>query len=591
MRACTIAILGLALTGLLGSCQVCEPGETQSCTCGQGVPGTQVCAEDGASWGDCDCSLGDDDDTASDDDDTTPGDDDDTTSDDDDTTPGDDDDTSPVDADGDGWDEASDCDDTDATIHPGATEACNGVDDDCDSAVDEGCPGVCDAEVPGDYAAISSAVSGVVSGGTICVAPGTYYEELEIDREMNLVGTGGSALTIIEASSGSVIEVASGYAQVQIQGFTLTGGWANQGGGIYSMDSSLTLVDVALDGNVASNEGGGIYSAYTFLDLSGCALSNNDTGQNGGGLYVEGGSLDLRDSRFIENFADCPGGGVYLWTNATLDNVLFSGNEASAGGAISIPDETASLNNVFVIGNLARVHNCNGGYYGGSGGGIYISDVGAYSTTEVEMTNVVVAGNDATDDGGGIYTYEDIELQVSHSVVVHNTAGGEGAGLFLDDNDWGYTTLSSSIVAWNGAGASGGGIQVEAGNAPDVLYCDTWSNTPSNFEGMTDPTGTNGNLSIDPEFLDMTGLDPLAWDLHLASTSSAVDAGDPAVLDNDGSGSDMGAFGGPSAGAWDLDLDGYPDWWQVGPYDGITYPGLGLDCDDRDETLYPGSGC
>jgi hypothetical protein len=31
-----------------------------------------------------------------------------------------------------------DCDDTDAAVHPGAEEVCNGVDDDCDGGIDEG---------------------------------------------------------------------------------------------------------------------------------------------------------------------------------------------------------------------------------------------------------------------------------------------------------------------------------------------------------------------------------------------------------------------------------------------------------------------
>jgi len=43
----------------------------------------------------------------------------------------------PVDGDGDGWDEDSDCNDANAAINPGASENCNnGVDDDCDGYVD-----------------------------------------------------------------------------------------------------------------------------------------------------------------------------------------------------------------------------------------------------------------------------------------------------------------------------------------------------------------------------------------------------------------------------------------------------------------------
>ena len=43
-----------------------------------------------------------------------------------------------VDADGDGYLSNVDCDDHNPLVHPGATEICNGVDDNCNNVVDEG---------------------------------------------------------------------------------------------------------------------------------------------------------------------------------------------------------------------------------------------------------------------------------------------------------------------------------------------------------------------------------------------------------------------------------------------------------------------
>ena len=52
--------------------------------------------------------------------------------------PGPPEDTGPVDADGDGFSVEVDCDDQAASVHPGAQELCNGVDDNCEGVADEG---------------------------------------------------------------------------------------------------------------------------------------------------------------------------------------------------------------------------------------------------------------------------------------------------------------------------------------------------------------------------------------------------------------------------------------------------------------------
>ncbi len=47
-------------------------------------------------------------------------------------------DPGPTDLDGDGYDSTTDCDDVDAAVNPGATEVCDGIDNDCDGSLDSG---------------------------------------------------------------------------------------------------------------------------------------------------------------------------------------------------------------------------------------------------------------------------------------------------------------------------------------------------------------------------------------------------------------------------------------------------------------------
>lgn len=67
-----------------------------------------------------------------------------------------------VDYDGDGYSMSElDCDDEDAEIWPGAVEACDGEDDDCDAIIDEGC----DTAAPDDTATNQMSRQGQPSPG------------------------------------------------------------------------------------------------------------------------------------------------------------------------------------------------------------------------------------------------------------------------------------------------------------------------------------------------------------------------------------------------------------------------------------------
>ncbi len=121
----------------------------------------------------------------------------------------------------------------------------------------------------------------------------------------------------------------------------------------------------------------------------------------------------------------------------------------------------------------------------------------------------------------------------------------------------------NAVVAGNG----GYGLyNLDATYEPVVTYSDVHDNGSGDYSGLSDPTGSDGNLSVDPEFVSYEGTaDPSRWDLHPAPGSPLVDAGDPSITDDDGTTSDIGAYGGPNGDAsysHDADGDGLADGWE-----------------------------
>jgi hypothetical protein len=129
-----------------------------------------------------------------------------------------------VDADGDGFAVGppscgeADCDDTDPAVNPGAVEACNGTDDDCNGTIDDGIPpqtcgvGACAATVPG---CMRGAVPTCTPGGPkreVCNAidddcDGTFDEGLGAPI---VCGTGACQRMVPSCSGGGMMTCTPG---------------------------------------------------------------------------------------------------------------------------------------------------------------------------------------------------------------------------------------------------------------------------------------------------------------------------------------------------------------------------------------------
>ena len=308
--------------------------------------------------------------------------------------------------------------------------------------------------------------------------------------------------------------------------------------------------------------------------LEGFTLRNGwQDSPRGAGIDMYGSSVSLRNILVVDNASDwSPIGGVHIHggSSAVLSDVVVARNVGRGGhaGGILVSNSAVTARNVVVTGNAAARAAMSGG------GGIYLASGGPGEESSLSLNGAIVAGNT-----GGIGVGENAVLTARNAVVTGNL----GPGLFVDG---GSADLANVAFTFN----DGTGLHVRRGTV-SARWCNAFGNTSTDVAGFDGSWEAGGNLSIDPLYLDVSDERPLQWDLHLSTTSPLIDAGDPAILDPDGSRSDIGAWTGPGALDWDLDGDAYPSWWQPGPYDSLAYPSLGLDCNDSDRTLHPGAGC
>lgn len=300
---------------------------------------------------------------------------------------------------------------------------------------------------------VTAAMALASPGDTIRIAPGTYVENLVIADDLDLIGTGGATVTILDgAQAGSVVTIPVA-TTVRIDGLTITRGVALNGGGI-SVDGTLVLENSVVSSNSAER-GGGIWGNFgaPMISIENCTISDNSaysygTGfASGGGVDQRGGDLTIVNSTIADNtcFASgrCP--------------ILTCGSYSGSGGGLNAFGTNLTLVDSTISGNRA---GAVGYYSGGSGGGLNVS------SSLVTLSNSTLSDNTADSGGGARFFGVLAGSALSNMTITDNVAFGVYYNTPVDGGvsvAFAPVSIRNSVIADNNGGDVDGTV-ISLGN-------------------------------------------------------------------------------------------------------------------------------
>lgn len=214
---------------------------------------------------------------------------------------------------------------------------------------------------PGNYSSIQDAINAASDGDTVYVYSGTYYENVNVHKTINLIGENKETTVIDGGGNGNVVDISA--VEVKINGFTLQNGdpW-----GIKISDSYNNII-------------------------SGNKLSNN----NGSGIYVDKSSNNDINYNTIENNKEA---GISLWCpyNNVNENIITN-------NSMGIYLFDSSNNNIYenTITNNKE-------------GGIYL--LGSFNNT--------IYRNNITNNSKGIEQFLSLNSSISENTITNNREDG-----------------------------------------------------------------------------------------------------------------------------------------------------------------------
>ncbi|MHC4620307.1 MAG: BACON domain-containing protein [Planctomycetota bacterium] len=415
--------------------------------------------------------------------------------------------------------------------------------------------------VPSAYPTIQSAIDAAEPGDTVVVAPGVYTgagnKNLDFGGKAITVGSTDPedpnvvGATVIDCEgSGRGFYFHNGEdTNSVVDGLTITGGYADGGGGIYMHNSSPTIRRCVIKANRGSagangtyepgSDGGGVYCSSSSAVFSECEIVGNRSGEggivgggdggggsgHGGGLYCVSSSLTI---------IDC-----LISGNRTPDGIggdLYTEGYGGHGGGIYCKGSSLVIVNSRITGNTTG--RVPGGTYcsgeAGDGGGIYCINGSSVTVTDCIISNNRTGSGSgekwmARDggDGGGIYC-ESSALTINNSIMKANVTGAGGESWFGAGGDggdggavfaWDFSarirncTVTQNATGSGGTGNPNGSYGLGAGAFAEFLVqiADTivWGNVPDQIDGAAEVMYSDigggwpgiGNIDADPCFV------------------------------------------------------------------------------------------
>jgi hypothetical protein len=363
--------------------------------------------------------------------------------------------------------------------------------------------------VPDDQPHIQAAIIAAKNVDTVLVKPGTYVENISfLAKKIEVIGEEGAAATVIDGSqSGTVVTFVAGESpDAVLQGFTITNGASDKGGGILCANSEPILMDNVITLNAAT-KGGGMYNEQSSPTLINCIFYQNEALSNGGGgMFNDQSHPTVNACFFFEN----AGGGMLnrLKSNPLVEDCTFINNSLwgmmndflcepivigcqfnlNDGSGMQNQSSDTMVVNCSFIGNSAP-----------SGGGM----VNAMCSPVV--VNCTFIDNSAvTYEGGGMYSY-DSSAAVINCTFYSNSAKYSGGALF--NNDSSGLTVTNCIL-WN--------------DTPDEIdnYSGSGHYPEVTYSCIKDGYFGTGNIDDPPLFVDEA-----EGDFHLTYSSPCRDSG------------------------------------------------------------------